>query len=501
MARDLLAQADAELIRRRGLAEFIKRAWKQVDNAALIWNWHIDAMAELLTALSNDEIFKLLICIPPGLSKSLTFSVLFHAWEWTHTPESKFITTAYGADLALRDAKRSRLLINSRWYQERWGSGWDEKQARPIEGDGGVYVPIESTMGYYENPAGGYRYSTSVQAGSLGRHGHYLFGDDLVRPSEARGNVGALGRAIERANTFWFDDLETRGLEGAKRGLIMQRQHFNDPPARCIDEGYVTLMLPMEFEPKRKCFIECIGFEDPRTEPGQLIDEKRFSAETVASRKTNLGSISYEAQYQQNPAPPGGTIFKKSWFQYWGVPGSKYAALPQKSKIAYTQSWDLNFGERTVAGSYVVGQIWARVGADHLLIHQVRDRFDAVETISEILKLSKSYDARRKLIEKKAAGAPVARMLRDKVSGLVMVEPGSASKTERAIAVTPTLEAGNVFLPHPSIATFDVEELEKELLQFPLGAHDDQVDALTQYLQNSAQDSYALLDAAFGGIR
>jgi predicted phage terminase large subunit-like protein len=54
-------------------------------------------------------------------------------------------------------------------------------------------------------------------------------------------------------------------------------------------------------------------------------------------------------------------------------------------------------------------------------------------------------------------------------------------KNVRAAAVSPLIEAGNVYLPHPLFAP-RVNDFIEECVAFPNGAHDDQVDAMTQAL-------------------
>ena len=60
-------------------------------------------------------------------------------------------------------------------------------------------------------------------------------------------------------------------------------------------------------------------------------------------------------------------------------------------------------------------------------------------------------------------------------------EPGGRGKIARAAAASPLIEAGNVYLPHPQIYPW-VNDLIEECAAFPNGAHDDQVDAMTQAL-------------------
>lgn len=122
----LLAQIpDVELLRaeraRRRLHDYVRWAWSKVDPAAFIDNWHIGAMCEHLEAVTRGQIQKLLITEPPRHQKSLTTCVFWPTWEWIDGPEEQFIFTSYRQDLAIRDAVKSRRLIQHDAYQAAWG--------------------------------------------------------------------------------------------------------------------------------------------------------------------------------------------------------------------------------------------------------------------------------------------------------------------------------------------------------------------------------------------
>jgi predicted phage terminase large subunit-like protein len=125
--------------------------------------------------------------------------------------------------------------------------------------------------------------------------------------------------------------------------------------------------------------------------------------------------------------------------------------------------------------------VWARRGGDVFLLDQVRERMSFTDTVHAFLGLTARWpQAALKLVEDKANGPAVISALARKVPGIVPVEP-DGSKLARASAVAPFVEAGNVWLPDPQLAPW-VMELVEEATGFPNGAHDDQVDALSQAL-------------------
>jgi len=144
------------------------------------------------------------------------------------------------------------------------------------------------------------------------------------------------------------------------------------------------------------------------------------------------------------------------------------------------QSWDMSFKDRPTS-DYVVGQVWGVKKGDRFLLDQVRDQMDMPATKEAVKNLSRRWPkAAAKLIEDKANGPAVIQELQHELSGLIQVNP-EGGKIARAHAVSPQIESGNVYLPHPAIAPW-VEVFLEEVVAFPNGRNDDQVDAMTQAL-------------------
>jgi len=464
------ADLDREEVNRKGLARFIALAWHQVEPRRLQWNWHLDAICEHLEAVSRCEITNLLILVPPGCMKSLAVAVFWPAWMWSFEPETKWVFSSYGQSLSYKSARQHRNLCTSEWYQDRWGDK--------------VTLAAESAkqVGLFENTAKGLRFSTSVDGEATGRHGDLIVFDDLVKAQDAQGRRAVDHKAITKANEFWEKVMPTREANPAttRKVGIMQRLHYQDTAARCIATGdYEVLCLPMEFEPKRKCTTS-LGWEDPRTKEGELLWPERFSNENLTAKRRTMGSRIWHAQFQQRPSPPEGTIFKKKWFRYWGVPGSALPELPKRGNMLVIQSWDMAF-KGNDDSDWVVGEVWAKWQTFCILLAEIRGQMNFVETVYAVKDLSKRYPkAYTKLVENKANGPAVVNYLENNIPGLVLVEP-QGGKEARAHAVEPAFEAGDVLLPHKTIAPW-IDEYEEEILAFPLGAADDRVDATTQAL-------------------
>src|SRR5262249_10647373 len=144
------------------------------------------------------------------------------------------------------------------------------------------------------------------------------------------------------------------------------------------------------------------------------------------------------------------------------------------------QSWDMAFKD-TRKSDFVVGQVWARFGADVYLLDQVRDRLDFPATAQAVRSLSARWpQAHAKLVEDKANGPAIIAQWRSVVPGLIPINPQD-SKYARASAVAPFVESGNAYLPDPALAPW-IDEYVVEHTSFPNATHDDQVDATTQAL-------------------
>ncbi len=144
---------------------------------------------------------------------------------------------------------------------------------------------------------------------------------------------------------------------------------------------------------------------------------------------------------------------------------------------------------------FVAGLGWAQMGADIYLmpicIHKRMNFPDTIDAVAEFVG-GKSLDKETtyvgtypfikiKLVEDKANGSAVIDTLRHQIPGMLAYEPGNASKTSRLQSASWRFRAGNIYLPHESIAPW-IKEYVYELCAFPKAKKDDYVDATSQAL-------------------
>lgn len=455
------------------LAEFVRLAWHVIEpGQEYVHGWHIDAIAEHLEAVTAGEITRLLINVPPGTMKSLLTSVFWPAWEWgpKGLPSMRVVATSHSERLAVRDNLKCRRLVASEWYQARW----------PL-----ALTSDQNAKTKFENSATGFREAMPFTS-LTGTRGDRVIIDDPLSVDDASSEAKR-----EAVNTTFLESVPTR-LNNPKSSAIvtvMQRLHQRDVSGLALDMGlgYEHLMLPMEFEPERRCKTS-IGFADPRANDGELLFPERFPAEVVERDKRVMGSYASAGQMQQRPAPRDGGMFKRSWFEV-------VDAAPAKARRV--RRWDLA-GTAAVKGDpdWTVG---LRLSVDAQGIYYVEDVVrlrEAGAGVERALLNTASADGRNVLAivpqDPGSAGKSYAASLVRLLSGFnVRAETETGSKETRAIPVSAQAEAGNVKLVR---APWNEAFLE-EVSMFPNAAHDDQVDALSGAFASllSARQSLGLL--------
>lgn len=304
----------------------------------------------------------------------------------------------------------------------------------------------------------GYVLSSPIMGGITGSGADLLIIDDPVKNRQEADSVVMREKIWQE----WQNTLLTRLASDGAVIVIMTPWHEDDLAGRLIRQGGCdVLRLPAECESENDPLGREIG--DPLCP--ELGKDKQWAEQT----KIEVGSRAWTALYQLRPAPISGGIFQREWIK-------RYDKLPDRLD-EWTQSWDMAFKSNDNS-DFVAGGVWARRGADHYLVLPIKERLDFMGSIRKIQFVTQMYpQAVAKLIEDKANGPAIISSLRQKISGIIPITPHD-SKEGRARAVTPFFEAGNVYVPLGKAGDDYIEEL----VTFPNGAHDDQVDQTSQYL-------------------
>lgn len=401
--------------------------------------------AELVRLLDTPD-GRLVVSMPPQEGKSQRCSRRFPLWALTQNPDCRIAIASYEHGVARRwgRAIRDDITVHSLGLSVR-----DDLAAQH-----------EWQLAGHEGGA----YSVGIGAALTGRPVDLLIIDDPIKD-----RIQADSRTYrERVWDWWLEVGATRLAPGAPVVLILTRWHEDDLAGRLLaaEDGHLwrVVNIPAQAE------VE----DDPLDRlPGEFMASARGRTDAQwEAIKIRSGSRTWASLYQGHPSPPEGDLLRRDRWRRYDEPPTVADEL--------VQSWDLAFKD-TQASDWVVGQVWARQGADCYLIDQVRGRWGFSETCQQIEALSKRWPgALAKYVEDKANGPAVIDALRGRVPGLIPVNP-QGGKEARAAAVQPLIEAGNVYLPDDKLAPW-VAGLIEEAAAFPNGSHDDQCDALTQAL-------------------
>lgn len=421
---------------------------------------------------------RLIISMPPQEGKSQRVSRRTPLWLLTRNPELRIVIASYEHGVARRWGREIRNDIAS------WGDLL------------GLRVRADTSAAHewqLDGHAGGV-YCVGIGGALTGRPADVLLIDD---PHKGRKEADSQ-TFRDAAWDWWTETARTRLAPDAVVIVVMTRWHEDDLAGRLLrydEASWTVLNIPAQADHRPEH-----GEVDPLgREPGEYLVSTRGrhlprpagSCGKHPDReccdwddiKVDVGARGWQALYQGDPSPPDGTIFQRGWWRYYSTP--QWVEKPDGSRLGSNfdeiiASWDMAF-KHTGSSDFVCGQVWGRRGSDVYLLDQVHERLDFVATCQKVEALAARWpQASAKLVEDAANGPAVISVLRSKVPGLVPV-PARGSKVARASAVSPFVEAGNVWLPAPELAPW-VDGLVEEAVGFPHAAHDDRVDAMSQAL-------------------
>ncbi|MDA3843111.1 MAG: phage terminase large subunit [Candidatus Kapabacteria bacterium] len=438
-------------------------AWFASEISEYKWQYppHLRILDQTLMKVARKELKRVIINMPPRHGKSELVSKYFPAWYLGMFPDRKILLTSYEAQFA---------------------ASWGRKVRDMLIDKGKEYFNIEidsssrSVSQFEIKDNSGAMYCVGAGGSITGKGADLLIIDDpVINDAEAhsstiRDNVwewfnSTAYTRLEPAGTIVI--IMTRWHEDDLCGRLLKKQAENDRPTD-VDEQWHIINLPAIADSN-----DILG-----RDRGEALWSSRFPLDRLMNIKNSIGSYWFSALYQQSPSPQGGGIFKRKNFKYFtdnpdcfilkdavGSIISKdrctvYAvvdlAVTVKSNSDYTVI--LVFCVDANRNIYVIDIIRERLeGADHLnLIQSVYDRHRpliiGIESVQYQLSLIQS--ALRQ-------GLPVSELRPDK------------DKLSRALPIAAKCETGSVYFKE---AAHWLNCFESELLSFPNGAHDDQVD-------------------------
>lgn len=443
-----------EAILRTDLTAFVERCFAALEPATPYReNWHIRAITHQLERVARGECRRLIVNVPPRSMKSITVSIGFTAWMLGTFPHKRIMAVSYAAELARKLGADTRTVLESPWFSRTFPEFRIDRATRD---------EIASTRG-------GYRLATSVGGAVLGRGADLIVIDDPIK-----GLLAALSQAERRRVAEFYDNTLYGRLNDKTTGaivIVMQRLHEDDLVGHVLSkEDWEVVSIP------------AIAVEDAayRTGPephqvfhrraGDLLHPEREPMEVLEALRRNLGTLNFSAQYQQAPIPAEGNVIRREWIR-------RYDEHPEAFERTIC-SWD-TASTTTETSDWSVGTVWGAIGETYYLLDVVRGRWQVPDLRRRIVAVHKEHRADITVIEETDLGRAIAQDLKRTGELYPVLRTPRFDKTARLLAQSARFEAGQVFLP--SSAPWLGDYLG-ELLAFPAGRNDDQVDSTSQAL-------------------
>jgi predicted phage terminase large subunit-like protein len=443
--------------------QFVKHFWDTIIDDPYLDNWHIEFLCREMQTVGEwiinrqDAEYDLLINVPPGTSKTTLCTIMFPAWIWTRAPWAKWLTASYAQDLSTRNAVKTRDLLKSDKFKETYPG----------------HIQFKRDMDnktFYENTKKGSLYASSVGGTLTGFHAHGILIDDPINPKQAR------SEELRTTAREWLDKtVSTRKVDKAKTPtvMIMQRLAEDDPSGHWLEKAKKDgkavrhICLPGE--------VTELDNVVPREAEAHyikgLLDPVRLPRAVLTKMKSDLQDEGYAGQVLQSPRAAEGNIFKKAWWKF-------YEELPNARPIRIVMSLDTAFKDKR-KNDYNVCTTWHQYQDGYYLIDLWEEKAQFPVLKTQVVAIAAARKPHALLVEDKASGTSLIQDLGSNTTLPIIGIMPDVDKVERAHAVTPSIKAGNVYLP------MKAEWLERFLLQtasFPNAKNDDMVDSLTQFL-------------------
>ena len=454
--------------------EFFKKAWHIVEpSIELSTNWHHKYLCDILQEeaeriIANKPKTKdIVINIPFRSTKSLLVTVMFPVWSWIRNPKFRFITASYSAELSIEHSTRSRDIINSPWFKDRWGELFHIKKDQNLKSR-------------YENNFLGVRRATSVGGTVTGQGGDFLIVDDPVSPQNAASEIER-----ENANEWYRTTFYSR-LNNPLTGIrivIMQRIHDNDLSGFLLYDNtsrlkYKHICIPAELSDD----VKPQKLEKYYDKNG-LFWTDRFSKTILDDYKQALGSYGYAGQLMQTPTPLNSGMIKAEWLK---IDKFKMMEVGEKTTVDFVIDPAYTASEKNDP-SALLAYIFKDNKWQIIDCVNVRKEFpELVKFIPQWVQKNGYSNRSRIYVEPKASGKSIVQTLQ-KETGLNVREdkPPSKDKVARVQDISASLESGRVSLLNGKWN----EEFIQQLVKFPSAKHDDMVDCLVMAINKNMWNS------------
>lgn len=421
---------------------------------------HLDLLSRKLREAALEPNRRLIVSMPVRHGKSWLTSMWNPVWFLEHFPDRNVILCGHGDNFARKWGRRVRNLI------------------RRYEKDLRVRLAPDSTAAHdWRTTEDGGMLCAGVGGQIMGEGANLLIVDDYCK------NARQARSRVERDNVWeWWDSSAMTRLEpDASVVVVATRWGQDDLIGRILkrdEEGdWEQIRLPALAEED-----DALG----RT-PGEALWPERWSQEYLEKRREKQLPWVWAAIYQQRPSPSEGGLFKKDWIRYYQEPagdvyvysvGSNQRRVPREGLHRFAVV-DLAASAKALADYTVVGIFGIDSENRILVLDWLRRRMEGPELVPAIREITERWGVSSIWIER--IGYQLTLVQEARRQGLPVRElHPKGDKVARALPATAALEGERVFVPE---AKGWVPALTEELLCFPRGEHDDQVDVLSYAVQ------------------
>lgn len=421
---------------------FVKMMFKYEYRKKFIVTPHHRTITAALMRVAGGECNRLIINVPPRTGKTELLKKWI-AWSLAVNPKSKFIYTSYASPLAVESSKSVRDLLSSETYRKLFVPTLIKKDSSAkatwaTYDEGGLYaVGVGGSI-------------TGFGAGSMDPgFGGAIIIDDPHKAAEASSDTR------RQSVLDWFkNSLESRvNKPDTPIVVIMQRLHEEDLSGWLLNGGngeeWEHLCVPALNEDNNTSFWP------------EMFPVKRLQ------RMKKHASYEFSGQYQQDPSPAEGGMFKRAWWQYYNI-----GNIRRFDRIIQTLDTANKTGQEH---DYSVIATWGKVGHAAYLIDIVRGKWEAPELFEQTRLAFVKHMPAQIFVEDKQSGTGLIQFMRRE--GLpVIPKQVDADKVSRAYSVIGYVNAGFIHLPEN--APF-LQEFIDEHAKFPNAKNDDIVDTTT----------------------
>lgn len=453
-ARINVAQRELAIrqLSRMHLLPFVLR----MEPADYLPGWVHKDICQRLEQFEKDVIDKksprLMLQMPPRHGKSQLASVNFPAWYLGRNPKHEVISATYAGTLAKDFSKKVRGLMREPRYQQVFPKVSLNKDSQNIDGwntsQGGSYVPA------------------GVDGGITGKGAHCLIIDDPVKNAEEAES------ATQRAGVqSWYSSTAYTRLAPGGGVLIIQTRWHDDDLSGWLENRKIA----GDGEDWEIVRYPAVALKDEKyRKKGEALHPERYDLTALARIEKAVGPRVWDALYQQHPVAEDGTYFTKEMIKY-------YTGSPPP-RMHYYSAWDFAIGKND-RNDYTVGVTVGVDMDDNLWVVDLRrGRWDSFEIAEQVLDMHKEHKAELTGVERGQLSMAIGPYLDKRIEeekqwdlALKDLPPGKRDKESRARVIQGRMRQGKVYFPKHALW---MTEFLEEMMKFPLGAHDDMVDAL-----------------------